>query len=915
MVDSASAQSEASNLPAEPKICEPGGSGFVFPLTEAEQQWPDALRAALYTLALIYLFYGVNIIADKFMEAIEQITSRKRRVLLKGSGRYVTVKVWNETIANLTLLALGSSAPEILLSIIEIFGNDFYSGELGPSTIVGSAAFNLFIIVPVCILAIPPTEIRKIKELGVFFVTGVASIFAYVWLVVIIAWSSPDVVEVWEALLTLAFFPLLLLVSYAVDVGWPCGSRPPRMRFRLETGEESVVRADVSDAGAASGAGWRIAGPATGGAHADAFDQEVQHQRLRRQRTHRLVDEDGHPLVNPHGILAFESDRLQVAVGEESRHIAVPVFRKNGLMGAVGCSYRMESFTAVAGYDYQADEGKLRFEPGEAMQEIHLTLLPKRLGEHSDCLQIVLEDAEGGACFNPFGDGGAKRNVLTVTIGNERDHLAKKSCRLRFARCIDGLFNLDAVRACFRQWHEDILDATFEVGESGSSTLALALHVAGVPWKLLFALMIPPPSYGGGWVCFSMALGVIGCLTVAIIDFAELFGCVAQVQDSITAVTFVALGTSLPDLFASRIAALNDDTADAAIVNVTGSNCVNVFVGIGVPWTIGAFYWHAGGPNKVWQAKYPDFLAVHPQYASAGAFVVLGGQLAFSVIVFAVAAVICLAALVLRRVKVGGELGGNFVAQWTSVALFVSCWVYYIVLCIWQVETQCMDLLEQLVAVVVGLVVVENMTLLTGLCCATCGRGTGGKKASLNDEDLEVGSLHGGGGPPSFGAPEEADSELRRMAAACAADPRAGDLPAEGFLSCREDPKRSAAGASFISTAMVLLAASKMRRGAQAKRKPATRYHAEEFAWRQQVPYPTLLAAHASAHVAPPAAHAHAQAIGHPMEKAQVNRWKPATFGFSPHGSPRKARASASGGDAHGTAISRSSSFCSASDT
>lgn len=49
-------------------------------------------------------------------------------------------------------MALGSSAPEILLSVIEICGNNFEAGELGPSTIVGSAAFNLFIIIAVCIM-------------------------------------------------------------------------------------------------------------------------------------------------------------------------------------------------------------------------------------------------------------------------------------------------------------------------------------------------------------------------------------------------------------------------------------------------------------------------------------------------------------------------------------------------------------------------------------------------------------------------------------------------------------------------------------------------------------------------------------------------------------------------------------------
>ena len=44
----------------------------------------------------------------------------------------------------------------------------------------------------------------------------------------------------------------------------------------------------------------------------------------------------------------------------------------------------------------------------------------------------------------------------------------------------------------------------------------------------------------------------------------------------ITAITFVALGTSMPDLFASKVAATGDPTADASIVNVTGSLFVTV---------------------------------------------------------------------------------------------------------------------------------------------------------------------------------------------------------------------------------------------------------------------------------------------------------------------------------------------------
>merc|ERR1711988_1127853 len=115
-------------------------------------------------------------------------------------------------------MALGSSAPEILLSVVEIVGNEFRAGELGPSTIVGSAAFNLLCITGVCVVAIPGDEVRTIKETGVFKITAFSSVFAYIWLVFMLAGNSADVVEVPEAVITFVFFILLLLAAYLADI-------------------------------------------------------------------------------------------------------------------------------------------------------------------------------------------------------------------------------------------------------------------------------------------------------------------------------------------------------------------------------------------------------------------------------------------------------------------------------------------------------------------------------------------------------------------------------------------------------------------------------------------------------------------------------------------------------------------------
>ena len=88
-----------------------------------------------------------------------------------------------------------------------------------------------------------------------------------------------------------------------------------------------------------------------------------------------------------------------------------------------------------------------------------------------------------------------------------------------------------------------------------------------------------------------MSLAVIGLLTAIIGDLASIFGCLIGLKDPVTAITLVALGTSMPDTFASKQAALGEKTADSSVGNVNGSNSVNVFLGLGLPWLIATIYW------------------------------------------------------------------------------------------------------------------------------------------------------------------------------------------------------------------------------------------------------------------------------------------------------------------------------------
>ena len=181
----------------------------------------DTFMGIVYTLVLFWFFLGIAIVADIFMESIEQITSKSDFIVIQDSdGQDVTIEqmFWNPTIANLTLMALGSSAPEIILATAGV-ALDFEGvpSDLGPMSIVGSAAFNLLVISAVSIMAVGTEEVKVIADVGVFAVTCVFSVWAYVWFYLVLVIFSPNRVELWEALTTFGFMCILVVLAYGAD--------------------------------------------------------------------------------------------------------------------------------------------------------------------------------------------------------------------------------------------------------------------------------------------------------------------------------------------------------------------------------------------------------------------------------------------------------------------------------------------------------------------------------------------------------------------------------------------------------------------------------------------------------------------------------------------------------------------------
>ena len=215
---------------------------------------------------------------------------------------------------------------------------------------------------------------------------------------------------------------------------------------------------------------------------------------------------------------------------------------------------------AVEGKDFVPIKNKkIVFKNGEVDYRLDIEM-PDCVGEHDEHAQIDEVDTVSFALqlSNPLPNGTklSKRSICFVNI-EATDEAAEQAAELERRKMLDFFMSEKDLT-----WAQQFKFACI-LGPSIDQDNLIVQDVSGgealwqflaIYWKV-FGAIVPPRKVWGGWAAFIVALILIGAVTTIVGEVATILGCVINLKPSVTGITLVAMGTSLPDTFASKTAA------------------------------------------------------------------------------------------------------------------------------------------------------------------------------------------------------------------------------------------------------------------------------------------------------------------------------------------------------------------------
>ncbi|KAK7115452.1 sodium/potassium/calcium exchanger 2-like isoform X2 [Littorina saxatilis] len=500
----------------------------------------------LHVFGMIYMFVALAVVCDEFfVPALTVITERL---------------AISEDVAGATFMAAGGSAPELFTSIIGVF---IAKNDVGISTIVGSAVFNILFVIGMC--ALFSKELLHLTWWPLF-----RDVFCYsVSLVLLIYFFGDDLIYWWEAfILFLCYisYVLFMKVNHIAEAKVKACIRRPKTVNKVQSTDQLI---------------------------------EESHPPHRRERLGSL------PILHAgagryrHGVLQLmihTIDPLSEAANDHMTH------RLNEARRGSTATRRRSSNAARADM-HTTEEGKLQ-DKALQLQAIATVQLVINHGNNTTDQNGTISQVD------------RENNVKIQMISNGRvseEQSPSATPNSQLDRADPRLTNRDV--------NITVNDSPLHDSNNSDTNAEEKLEEEDEPldlswpdtWKkrityvLLAPIMFPlyvtlpdvrrPEKKKWFPVTFIVSILWIAGFSYLMVWWANQTGETIGIPDEVMGLTILAAGTSIPDLITSVIVA-KKGFGDMAVSSSVGSNIFDITVGLPVPWMLyGAI--NGGDPYRV----------------------------------------------------------------------------------------------------------------------------------------------------------------------------------------------------------------------------------------------------------------------------------------------------------------------------
>jgi K+-dependent Na+/Ca+ exchanger-like protein len=497
----------------------------------------------LYVLGVLYMFVALAIVCDEFfVPALEEMSNEDHMNL-------------SMDVAGATLMAAGGSAPELFTSLL----GTFRESDVGFGTIVGSAVFNVLFVIGMC--AMFSKEVLTLTWWPLFrdvtyYLFGLIVLFTFfaIW--------TPGEIHLVEALILFCmYFGYVVLMAYNQDLyRWLMKARgvasseedeDHNIAFvRPSTFRAGLLKLLMKDGSFVDTAGVGIVSKISGNVE-EVFKQ---------------VDKSGNGLID-----SDELKNLFVLLECPVTDAELAQSMKDLDLNGDG-QIDFAEFTKW----YIMSEARIRNQTHEAFNKFDVNN------------SGTIEKGELNHLLVSLGD---KPSDDQITEAIKEMYQSGNPDEITFEE-----FSAWYEKSLFWTEHKKEAEEAGDVAEGVWSPFPSDGTIGDkLKWLLLVPLVgsqcltIPDVRQPGRqkwcYVAFIMSIVWIGVYSVFMVAWVDVVGNTLGIPIVVMGVTFLAAGTSVPDLLSSVIVAKMGE-GDMAVSSSIGSNIFDILVGLPLPWLI-----------------------------------------------------------------------------------------------------------------------------------------------------------------------------------------------------------------------------------------------------------------------------------------------------------------------------------------